>query len=130
MSMVSNRLKSSLEARIHGSSRCEAGVPESSDTLRLRARVRGCVGACAAACVPWDGRENPGRGIWTGDWTTNETRQIVARAEAANMGSFGFGAGWLLSDWVFRTQGFGTHDVSSGLDATRSGTGLDGQADG
>lgn len=40
--------------------------------------------------------------------------------------SFGFGAGWLLADWVFRTQGFGTHDVSSGLDATRSGTGLDG----
>lgn len=46
------------------------------------------------------------------------------------MSGFRFDVGWLLADWVFRTQGFGTHDVSSGLDATRSGTGLDGKADG
>lgn len=80
------------------------------------------------------GRERiRGRNIWTEDWTTNETRQIVARVEVTEMDgehNFGFEVGWLLADWVFRTKGFGTHDVSSGLDATGSGTGLDGWADG
>jgi hypothetical protein len=42
----------------------------------------------------------------------------------------GFEVGWLLADWVFNNQGFGTHAVSSGLDAIGSGTGLDGRADG
>lgn len=95
---------------------------------KLRHSAAERVRACAADCVPWDGRENPGEDIWTEDWTTNETRQIVARVEVTEMDGehkYGFDVGCLLADWVFRTQGFGTHDVSSGLDATGTRTGLD-----
>lgn len=53
---------------------------------KLRHFAAACVRACAADCVPWDGIDNPGEKIRMEDWTTNETRQIVARVEATEMG--------------------------------------------
>lgn len=129
--MVSNRLKSSLYT-IHSSSRWKAGVPGSSDTLQLRAGVR--TRACAADCVPWDGIDNPGEKIWTEDWTTNETRQIVARVEATEKSSERFwgptSAGCLLIG-CFAPRGLAL--TMCRLDSTRLDPGrgwMEGQMDG
>lgn len=53
----------------------------SSDTLRVRARVDALQVGCRGT-----GERIRGRNIWTKVWTTNETRQVVARVRVTEDG--------------------------------------------